>query len=160
MDLLIVLAQAADATEGMPTWLKVVLGPLGLTIALAYYAYRTETVRLPKLVTLLEKEQASHQETRDDCDKKKEEIRQAYLAREKVLRRNGDRAKSRHGREKTRRIFWQTKAIDIAKRNDEEEPKMPTEISATSYQHQPLPRDPEPDSSLDEDDDLPPAPDL
>ncbi len=141
----------------MPAWMKYLLGPLGLTIALAFYAYRTETVRLPKLVTLLEKAQEETKQADKDKDEALANLRKGYEAREKALRKRLNAWMARHSREKTRRIFFQTECSALARKHGEEEPKMPSEISATSYQHRPLPADPEPDDFKD-DDELPPVP--
>ncbi len=139
--------------------MKYVLGPLGALILLGIYAWRTETVRLPKLVALLETAQSETRQVRKDCDGAKGKMRKLYEQREEALREQLDRWKARHARENTRRIFWQTTATDIARRNGEEKPEMPRELTRTSMNVPPVPRDPEPDV-FDDDDELPPAPDF
>jgi hypothetical protein len=158
LDALFVLAQAVpDVTDGMPPWMKYVLGPLGALVLMGIYAYHTEKHRMPKLSGMLIAAQAEAKKIDTDCDDAKAKMRKAYEAREEKLRKQVDQWKSRHSRENTRRIFWQTTAIDIARRAKEPEPKMPTELTRTNYSVPPIPVDPEPEK-FDDDDSLPPAP--
>ena len=162
MSWLLILAAEASAQpvvdDSMPFWLKAVLGPLGALILLGFYAYRTETVRMPMLSGFLEEARAELKTEQIACEKAKASLRTAYEAREKALLHRLQCWMERHSRERTRRVFWQTSATDIARRNKEEAPKLPRDLGATSYNHQPLPRDPEPDNFRD-DAELPPIPD-
>lgn len=161
MDTLIFLAQAADGTDGLPTWLKAALGPLGALVlsivAFVAYARRTENVRIPKLAGLLEAAQAEAKRTEKEHDKEIADLRRGYQARETAHRKKLDAWKGRHSREQGRRIFYQNEANNLAKRHGEDPPKIPTELDRTSFSHRPLPRDPDPDDFHD-DIEIPPAP--
>lgn len=163
MDLLLPLAQAASDASTIPEWAKYVLGPLGALVLLLVYAIYTEKYRLPELKKLLVEYQTKIGERcprgRFECETIRGKMRKAYEAREDKLEKRLRNWMSRHSREKTRRIFFQTEAHRLAKQAGEDTPKLPDEISATSYEHRPLPRDPDPDS-FEDDAELPEIPDF
>lgn len=160
MDIPLFLAQAVDPTAA-GGWDAKVLGPLsGLVIALTVlvvYARYTETVRIKKLQDLLKEAKSEAKQADKDHDQEVARIRTGYEAREGALRRQLNAYKDRHNREKTRRIFFQTECSALARKHGEEVPQLPTEISATSYQHRPVPKDPDPDD-FKVDSDMPPVP--
>lgn len=160
METVFLLAQAATDTAAAG-WDAKVLGPLGALVitltVLVVYARHTERSRIPTLSGLLKEAAAEAKRAEKEHDKEVADLRRGYQARENALRKKLDAWKGRHSREQGRRIFFQNEAINLAKRHDEEPPKIPTELSRTSFSHRPLPRDPDPDDFHD-DIEIPPAP--
>jgi len=124
MDFLMLAQAAGDATDVMPTWAKLVVGPLGaLAGSIAWIIY-TERVRMPRLTGLL----ATTQEKVETVRKVLEDKMEAREERLQIAVRN---CRNKYTKERTARVWWQGKALDFAERLGEKT-GIPQDIDKTS----------------------------
>ena len=133
LEMLIVLAQAADSTDGLPAWAKYILGPLGALALLGIYAWHTEKKRIPQVIEQIKQAQKELTQLRDDHKKELETVREKGEAEERRLEDEIQKWRDKHTKERTTRAWWQSKAEDFAKRLGEES-GIPPDIDKTYYQ--------------------------
>lgn len=139
MDFLLLLAQDAQATDGLPVWAKYILGPLGALVLMGIYAYRIEKVTKPAYKKIIDDKDALIEEARkklhdfrDKCEADKEELRAKFEVKEKVLERDVQDWRDRHTKEKSVRAWYQAQAEQLAD-DAGEKLKPPPDIDKTHY---------------------------
>lgn len=114
MNLLLFAQEVAKTAEGLPYWLQLVLGPLGVLVVLCIYAYRTEKHRIPTLSKLLAAEQMKNDTLRDDAEKKEDILRQQmrdeYEPRLTQLGGELKTCREKYTKERGLRTWWQAQA--------------------------------------------------
>jgi hypothetical protein len=132
MNWLILLAQTADATEGLPPWAKYVLGPLGVLVLLLVYAYRTEKHRIPDVIVQIKAKDDAIQLLRDSHKSEMEALREKHDSEEDELRKEIQTWRDKHTKERSVRAWWQSKAEGFAKQLGEES-GIPPDIDKTYH---------------------------
>lgn len=139
LDLILLLAEGAQVADGLPAWAKYILGPLGALVLMGVYAYRNEKITKPaykKIIddkdVLIDVGRKKLHEFRDKCDADKEEMREKFEVKERVLERDVQDWRDRHTKEKSVRAWYQAQAEQMA---DEagEKLKPPPDIDKTHY---------------------------
>ena len=117
MGWLLLLAQSADSTDGLPSWAKWILGPLGALVIMGVYAYRTEKHRMPKLAQLLLDEQNKNDKLQKENEKEKDELRADYEGRLEKAKDELTACREKYTKERASRAWWQAsaeaKGVDI-----------------------------------------------
>jgi hypothetical protein len=132
MGLLLLLAQTADATEGLPPWAKYILGPVGVLVLLLVYAWRTEKHRIPDVIKQIQTAQAALQLLRDSHKGEMDALRKKCDEDEDKLRKEIATWRDKHTKERSVRAWWQSKAEGFAKQLGEES-GIPPDIDKTFY---------------------------
>lgn len=132
MDFLLLLAETAPATDGLPPWAKYILGPVGVLVLLLVYAWRTEKFRIPDVIKQIQEAQAALQLLRDSHKAEMQELREKGEADEDKLRAELQVWRDKHTKERSVRAWWQSKAEGFAKQLGEES-GIPPDIDKTFH---------------------------
>lgn len=124
-------ADTVDAS-GLPWWAKYLLGPLGTLVLLIIYAIRTEKVRIPKLIELLEAEQKENDDLRDKVATVEKATRVEMQVHVANLTTRLRRCRDKYTKERSTRTWWQAKAEAAYDRLGEKS-GIPKDIDKTSY---------------------------
>jgi hypothetical protein len=132
LDVIVTLAQSADATDGMPQWGKYALGPLGALVIMGAYAFYTEKKRIPGVVDQIKEAQKALENIRDEHKKETEALRAKFETEEKTLEKEIQLWRDKHTKERSARVWWQSKAEGFAKQLGEDS-GIPPDIDKTHY---------------------------
>jgi hypothetical protein len=133
MGFLLLLAETAAATEGLPPWAKYILGPLGTLVLLGVYAWHTEKKRIPTVIVQIKEAQAALTILRDSHKLEMEALRTKCDEDEDKLRKEIQKWRDKHTKERSTRAWWQSKAEGFAKQLGEDS-GIPPDIDKTHYQ--------------------------